>query len=558
MMEKHWIIPPRLPLEAEQVLGEFPPVLRQILYNRGFASSEAALQYIEARTPPNTNPYNLSGIQPAVDRIQLAIQNEEKIAIYGDYDVDGVTATVLLMQVLQRMDADVQGYIPNRFDEGYGLNIEALNTLNSAGISLVITVDCGIRSFAEAEHAFELGMDLIISDHHHPSPQIPRAIAIINPKLPNDGYPEKELAGVGLAYKLACALLGEEACGEWQDLVALGTVADMAPLTGENRALVRAGLNYLRSPHRPGIQALIAVAGLRADRIDASAIGFMLAPRINAAGRLDTALAALELLTTKDIATAANIAQQLEIFNHERQELTREIQSVAEAITIGEEPDAILLFAAHPDFNSGVIGLAASRLCEQYYRPTVIASLGEDFSRASCRSIPEFHITQALDECSDLLEHHGGHAAAAGFTIRNENLPRLKERLMSLAKIQLSSVELRPVLYADIELPLVELKPEILKYLEWLQPTGYGNRSVHFISRNLKVIRSQTVGREKTHLKMSLTDGQIIYDAIAFRQGHWGNRLPASVDILYSFETNEFNGRITLQLNVHDIKPSSL
>jgi single-stranded-DNA-specific exonuclease len=251
------------------------------------------------------------------------------------------------------------------------------------------------------------------------------------------------------------------------------------------------------------------------------------------------------------------LAQQLEIYNRERQELTRQVQVTAEQIAVGEDPGALLLFAAHPDFNPGVIGLAASRLCEQYYRPAIIATRGESLVRASCRSIPEFHITQALDQCAELLEHHGGHAAAAGFTVKIEKLPILLEHLRSIASKSLGTMDLKPVQHADLELPLTELRPEYLVYLDWLQPTGYGNRPAHFVSRNLKIVRSHSVGRDSAHLKMSVTDGRITYDAIAFRQGHWLDHLPGRVDLLYAFERNEYNGRVTLQLNVRDIKPSA-
>ena len=559
-MEKRWLIPPRIPLDVEQALHGFPPVLRQILFNRGYATPEEARRFLEARTPPGTDPLNLSGISLAVERIQFAIRHAEPIAIYGDYDADGVTATALLVQLLNRLGGDVRGYIPNRFDEGYGLNNEALSSLREQGIRLIITVDCGIRSLIEAEHARQLGVDLIISDHHHPSPEIPHAFAVINPKLPGDSYPEKDLAGVGLAYKLACALMGDsgaDSSADLLDLVALGTVADMAPLVGENRALVRAGLEMLRQPRRQGIQSLMGVSGLMPDKINASHISFALGPRLNAAGRLDTALAALNLLLTADLEEAGILSQQLDIYNRERQEITRQIQASAEQMVLSDDPQAWLLFAAHPDFSAVVVGLAASRLCEQYYRPSIIASRGEEFTRASCRSIPEFHITQALDQCADLLEHHGGHAAAAGFTVRNENLDELIKRLRVIANQELGDLDLRPVLQSDMELPLNELKPDLLTYLEWLQPTGYGNRAVHFVSRNLKVTRSQAVGRDSSHLKMAVSDGRITYDAIAFRQGHWLEYLPTHVDLLYEFEMNEYNGRVSLQLNVRDIKPSS-
>jgi single-stranded-DNA-specific exonuclease len=558
-MEKRWLIPPRIPPDAELALQGYPPFLRQILYNRGYGDPEAARGFLDALSPPGTEPFLLSGISHAVDRIKYAIRRQEPVAIYGDYDVDGVTATALLVQVLQRLGADVRGYIPNRFDEGYGLNNEALSNLNSQGIRLVITVDCGIRSLVEAEHAARLGMDLIVSDHHHPAAEIPKALAVINPKLPGESYPEKDLAGVGLAYKLACALACPEdaaAIEETLDLVALGTVADLAPLVGENRYLVRAGLKLLRRPRRQGTMALIGVSGLQPDKIDASHIGFMLGPRLNAAGRLDTALAALDLLLTSDVHKAGNLAQQLDMYNRERQEITRQIQMAAEEIARPSDEDTLLLFAAHPDFNPGVVGLAASRLCEQYYRPSIIGARGEEYTRASCRSIPEFHITQALDQCADLLEHHGGHAAAAGFTVRNEKLGTLLERLQAIAEKELANRDLRPVLDADLELPLSELRPDILTYLEWMQPTGYGNKPVYFVSRNLKVTRSGTVGRDNAHLKMTVTDGRITYPAIAFRQGQWFESLPSHVDLLFAYELNEYNGHASLQLNVRDIKPA--
>ncbi|MCK5315683.1 MAG: single-stranded-DNA-specific exonuclease RecJ, partial [Anaerolineales bacterium] len=433
----------------------------------------------------------------------------------------------------------------------------ALDNLRSDGTRLVITVDCGIRSPQETKHAQDIGLDMIISDHHHPDNELPQAVAVINPKQPQDTYPEKELAGVGLAYKLISALMGNSSDAEsYLDLVALGTVADLAPLVGENRALVRKGLEVLRKPHRQGVMALIGVSGLKPNKIKASDIGFVLGPRLNAAGRLESALAALDLLTSSDVYQAAELAQQLDNQNRERQQITSQIQEQAEKLVLIDDPDALLLFAAHPDFNPGVVGLAASRLTELYYRPAIVAYRGEVLTRASCRSIKEFHITQALDQCADLLERHGGHAAAAGFTVKNENLPALINRLKVIANQELSQLDLRPTLTADVEIPLSDLKPEILDYLEWLQPTGYGNPQAHFVSRNLKVTRSRTVGKDNNHLKFTVTDGRITYDAIAFRQGHWEGLLPSRIDLLYIFETNEYFDRISLQLNVRDIKPT--
>ena len=564
---KQWQIAAALTPEAEESLKDFPQPLRQILFNRGYADKSSALDFLSATPPPSTEPDNLLGMDVAVSRIVSAIAKGEQIAIYGDYDVDGVTATALLVQLLTALSAQVEEYIPNRFDEGYGLNIEALDTLKQRGVKLVVTVDCGVRSIREAEHANELGLDLIITDHHHPGEQLPPALAIINPKQAGDPYPDKNLAGVGIAYKLCLALLvqlrnsGSQLALAFDetlllDLVALGTVADLAPLTAENRSLVRQGLKTIRQPRRQGLQALMGVCGLLPRKIQASDIGFVLGPRLNAAGRLDSALASFDLLTTDSINEAGRLAQQLDNQNRERQRITRDIQARAELIALEEDPDSMLLFATDPDFNPGIVGLVASRLNEQYYRPAIVAHHGETLTRGSCRSIPEFHITEALDKCEALMEHHGGHAAAAGFTVRNENLNELVTRLRSIANEQLSGLDLRPVLQADLEIQLSSLVPEIIEQLEILQPTGYGNPQAVFVSRELKVNDHRLVGKDGSHLKMTVSDGWITYDAIAFRQGHWHADMPLFIDLLYTFEKNEFNGKENLQLNVRDIKAS--
>jgi single-stranded-DNA-specific exonuclease len=570
-LPKRWIVADRISPEVDFELNNYAPVLRQILFNRGYCTKQSAQQFIDASRLEGTQPEKMKGILEAADRIHRAMFNRERIAIYGDYDVDGVTATALLTKILTALGADVTPFIPNRFDEGYGVNNDALLHLHSEGIRLVITVDCGIRSIPEAEYARELNLDLIISDHHSPFTELPPAYCIINPKQPGDTYPQKNLAGVGLAYKLACALTGyadqiSPPDDNWNDprnpnhyldLVALGTVADLAPLTGENRALVKMGLKQLRHPHNQGILSLINVSGLIPETLNAYHIGFMLGPRLNAAGRLDTAMTSLNLLLSDDIQQIGKLAQNLDDQNHERQEITRQIQKHAEEITRSTQQDAFLLFAYHKDFNPGVVGLAASRLCEQYYRPAIVAYQGDEFTRGSCRSIPEFDITAALDTCAELMEHHGGHAAAAGFTIRNERLPELVDHLQKVAQQQLSTLDLRPTLNADMEIPLYELKPAILQYLDWMQPTGNSNDQPIFISRNLAANRKKLVGKDSAHLKMSVTDGVITYDAIAFRQGSWFDHLPERIDLAYTFERNEFNGRYLLQLNVIDIKPSN-
>ncbi len=564
---KRWNISPKLTPQADQALEKFPPILRQLLFNRGYGTDAEARAFLRAEANFDTSPFQMTGMQAAVGRILYALEQREPIAIYGDYDVDGVTATALLVQTLQALGADVRGYIPNRFDEGYGLNNEALTALKEDGVGLVITVDCGIRSPDEAAHARSIGLDLIISDHHQPADLLPSAFALLNPKQAGDAYPDKDLAGVGVAYKLAQALWERFTLGGQQidfnldtllDLVALGTVADLAPLVGENRMLVRKGLQKIRATSRQGLFALANVAEMAIAKTTAVNIGFVLGPRLNAAGRLESALAAFELLTTQDVMLAGQLAQKLDVQNRERQRVTREIQAKAEAMALADDPQAHILFAVDPGFNSGVVGLAASRLVETFYRPAIVGQQSEETTRCSCRSIPEFHITEALDQCADLLVRHGGHAAAAGFTVKNENLSALKECLKRIAAEQLSDQELCPTLVADLEVPLHEMKPEVLKYLEYLQPTGYGNPDAVFVSRNLQVKASRTVGAEAKHLKLSLSDGRVTFDAIGFRLGNLKESLPARIDVMYTFEANEFNGRTSLQLNLKDLKAAGL
>ena len=536
--------------------------MRQLLFNRGIATEDDARPYLEAAVDFDTDPYQLTGMETTVDRLGTAIDRGETIAVYGDYDVDGVTATALLAEFLQSLGGSVHPYIPNRFDEGYGLNREALDSLKADGVSLVITVDCGIRSPDEAMYAREIGVDLIITDHHHPlEGSVPPALAVICPKQTSDQYPDKYLAGVGIAYKIAQALATRRqvpaGTNQLLDLVALGTVADLAPLIGENRMLVRNGLEELRKSRRQGLYSLANVADLAIGRTTASQIGFILGPRLNAAGRLDSAHAALKLLTTNDPQEAGPLAQLLDTQNRQRQTLTRETQELAETLATAEDGNPILLFAADESFSAGVVGLAASRLAEMYYRPAIVASKGAEQTRGSCRSIPEFHITDALDQCADLLVRHGGHAAAAGFTVTNDNLEELRSRLTSLAASKLASQDLRPSLRADVEIKLSELSFDLYRMLADLEPTGYGNPEAVFVSRRARVRTSRAVGAEGRHLKLAFEDERgVTFDAIGFRLGQELKELSAEVDIAYTLEINEYRGRTTLQLNLKDLRPA--
>ncbi len=563
---KRWQIAPRV---SSLVVARFPqlhPLLVQVLYNRGITTPEQADAFL-APTAFVGNPFQMRGMNEAVDRLRRAIRADEAIAVYGDFDADGVTATVLLVQTLRALGAKAKPYIPHRVDEGYGLNRDALQQLKDQGVGVVVTVDCGVRSLDEVAFGKQIGLDMIVTDHHAPGDALPDAFAVINPKQALCKYPTKELSGAGVAFKLAQALLradervplGKERAPISEDalvdLVALGTVADLVPLIGENRALVQRGLERLRQSERPGIQAMFRQAALKPETIDAGSIGYILGPRLNAAGRLESALMAYNLLVTQYPGEADKLAHELEETNRERQRLTGEMTIKARDTVLASAEAGRLLFVVSPDFLEGIVGLIASRLAEEFYRPAVAVRQGEEESRGSARSVSEFNIVAALDQCRDLLVRHGGHAMAAGFTVRNSNLPELHARLTEIATRELAQSDLVPTLNVDAEAALSEMTLTLSKALEQLAPFGYGNREPIFASRDLSVREARVVGTD--HLKLLLSDGQILMDAIAFRQGGWAGNLPPRVDVAFQLEAQTWNGKTRLQLNVKDIKPTT-
>jgi single-stranded-DNA-specific exonuclease len=586
---KHWHICPRA---SESHLARFPDLPRlvvQILYNRGITQPDQVRRFLARQPSDDTDPFQLKGMSEAVARLRQAIQAGELIAIYGDYDADGVTATALMTHSLGALGGKVRPYIPNRFEEGYGLNEDALAQLAQEGVRVVLTVDCGIRSVKEVIHGQQLGLDMILTDHHFIGEQIPPALAVINPKQPDCPYPFKKLAGVGLAFKLAQALAqaiegpgerhSQRTMEDLLDLVALGTVADLAPLTDENRDLVSRGLERLNAAQRLGVQTLMAQAGVRPGNVDASTIGFVLGPRLNAAGRLESALDAYELLATNDDFRASQLAQKLESQNQERQALTQATLEVARVAILEDAVRRPLYLIAEPSFNPGIVGLVSSRLTEEFYRPTLVAQKSEKQTTGSARSIPGFHITRALDECAGLLERYGGHSLAAGFTVENENLPDLETRLLSIAERELAGVELIPSLDIDAKLNLRGIKRrytegllnartagravdetdaglQIMDGLGQLRPFGEGNPVPVFTSEDLEVKGKRLVGADGDHLKLVLHDGKQAWDAIAFRMGNWLDQLPDRVNVAYMLEINEWNNRRRLQLNVKDIQPA--
>ncbi len=571
LQSKRWQIAPQV---DEQQLARYPdlaPLVVQLLHNRRLDDPDPVHDFLAGRATMD-NPFRLKGMSEAVTRLRRAIDKGEQIAVYGDFDADGVTATALLVQTLSALGAQAIPYIPDRVKEGYGLNLDALRKLYSQGVRVVVTVDCGIRSVCEVETASKgpgkKGLDIIITDHHTPLDNLPPALAIINPKQPDCSYPHQNLAGVGLAYKLAQGLLRAQSragrgCDLSEDslldLVALGTVADLAPLQGENRSLVRRGLELMNEVQRPGIMALMADAGLRRGEVNATAIGFRLGPRLNAAGRMDTAMLAYRLLTSMEPLEAKELAGELGKLNRDRQAATEVIVAAAEKQVQADDPDAYFLMAAGEDFQPGIVGLAASRLTEEHYRPAAVVELGKKKSRGSCRSIPEFNITRALDRCADMLIRHGGHAAAAGFTIETQNLNALRQRLQAIAAEKLTGIDLRPTLQIDAEINLEEVSWATHAQMGEIEPCGIDNPQPVLLSPGLKVRDRRAIGKESKHLKLTLSDSRgVAWDAIYFRAGHLLGEIPSRVDAAYTLEANEWNHRKRLQLNIQDLRPTPI
>ena len=572
MMQKEWVVAPPVPQSWLDECRDLHPVLAQILFNRGFENPADAQRFLYEKDL-SEDPYDMKDMAKAVARISQAIAAGESIAVYGDFDADGVTAAALMMQVLQALGGQADVYFPDREKEGYGLNTPALLSLAEQGHRLVITVDCGIRSVDEVHAARQAGLDMIITDHHTIGPEMPPALAVINPQQADcKGSPN--LAGAGVAFMLAKALL----LHRWQndrasypdlrqsdllDLAAIGTVADVAPLDDSlNRRLVAHGLNTINEMRRPGIKALAAIAGLNPGQIKASHIGFVLGPRINAAGRLADARLAYDLLAAASIDEAMAYAQKLDDaqklhkINQKRRELTHQAE-IAIREQVKDAENLPLIFAGDENFHPGIVGLVAGRLAEDYYRPAVVFQRGDEQSRASCRSIPEFNIARALDECADLLVRHGGHAMAAGFTVDNRNIDKLHEQLAQFAAATFDGQNLRPTLRIDQELDLDDLSADLLESIEILEPTGQKNPAAILMSQGLKILNCRTVGKDDKHLKLKFgRHGQAPIDAIGFGLGDWAKKLPSSIDAAYHLEMNEWNGSRRLQMRLLDIRVS--
>jgi len=553
-----WQLPPLV--EAEHLAGSLHPIMAQLLYNRGVTDLAQAEAFLNADERLLCNPFLLPDMDKAVARVYRALLSGETIAIYGDFDADGITATTLLSQGLSSLGGRTIPYIPHRIEEGYGLTVNALQRLYREGVTLVITVDCGISAAAEVETAQSMGLDIVITDHHTVPATMPPAIATVDPKRTDSAYPFPELAGVGVAFKLFQALLQsmgrEEGLDELLDLVALGTVADMCPLLGENRYLVKRGLELLRSPRRLGVRALARCAGLPPGSIDTETISWVLGPRLNAAGRLDHAMISYDLLSTPSEEEAQRLAGLLERKNTQRQRLTEDVLTRARQRLMEMGTTSPLLMDGDRDYPSGVVGIVASRLSDEFYRPIVIFERGDDWSRGSARSIPEFNVIAALTQCSDLLAQFGGHPMAAGFTAATANIPLLQQRLSELAAIQLQGLDLRPLIPIDIELPLPSLSGKTFTLMQQLAPFGCANPLPTFLSRGVKVVDCRSVGSSGEHLKLKLRQDDVTWDGIAFRLGNLVAEVSSNLDIVYNLGVDRWRGEETLQLNILDFNPA--
>lgn len=558
MKYRNWKIPYDAPeIPAELTRAGYAPLLAALLAQRGMRTPEEAGTFLRG-VEHLPDPMLLQDMDRAVARIRRAIQTHEAVAVFGDYDVDGITSTCLLTDYLRRKGVPCHPYIPDRIEEGYGLNTDAIAALCQKGISLIVTVDCGITAIEETAFANAHGIDMVITDHHECSDQaLPDAVAVVDPKRPDSGYPNHGLAGVGVAFKLLCALEGEDctALHDYADLVAIGTVADVMPLTGENRYLVARGLAQINTDPRPGLKALLHECGALEKKVTASTIGFTLAPRINAAGRLGQTIVAAQLLMTQDPAEADRLAADLCALNRERQALEQQIWEEASAIACSYPPRTPIVLASDR-WHQGVIGIAASRLSEEFHLPTIMICFDGDRGKGSCRSFGGFNLYSALSACSEYLEGFGGHALAAGLTIRRENIGRFREALGEYYRD--NPADELPELSCDLRVTDPHLlSMDCIRALDLLEPCGSGNPKPQLCITGVRLVNVTPIGGGR-HLRMHVAKVGYNFECIFFscslsdlpvRPGEW-------VDIAFCPQINEFRGRRSVQLLLTDIRPA--
>jgi single-stranded-DNA-specific exonuclease len=534
------------------------PLIAQLLYNRGVKAEEVDA-FLSSDRRLEGNPFLLPDVSQAVGRVYRALLAREKIAVYGDFDVDGVTATVILVEGLSSLGADVTLYLPDRSSEGHGLKIPALEKIAGQGVGLVITVDCGVTDLLEVERARQMGMDMIITDHHLPLDRLPKAVAVVDPKRQDSIYPHPDLAGAGVAYKLLQALFHgdsrQQGVARFLDLVALATVTDLSPMVGENRYLVKEGLKELNDSSRVGIHEMAKLAGLKLGELSIEDIAWALGPRLNAAGRMDNASTSYQVLTTRSPEEARLLALELEDKNVERQRLSQEGLSRARE-RLSAKLHLPLLMEGDESYPVGIIGLVAGKLVDEFYKPAVIVNIGPELCRGSCRSITEFNMVSALERCQDLVTAFGGHPLAAGFTVPRQNLARLEQRLVELATDQLTHVDLRPQLVVDAEIPLAKLGGDTFNLIQELGPFGRGNPQPTFLTRQIEVLECRNFGSRNEWLQLKLRQDNVTWRAVDFESRKRREEIPSSIDIIYRLEKSRWNAEQVLSLNLLDFTSS--
>ena len=572
MLSKRWEVAsgnPRLEDKLAVAL-QLRPLQARLLANRGITSIDGARAFLTPALQQLHDPFAMHGMGDAVERLVRSLHVQEPMAIYGDYDVDGITATAVLSWFFRDIGIPVPYYLPHRMREGYGLNSEAVRRLAQQGTRVLITVDCGITGHTEVQLAKSLGMDVIVTDHHQVPPDLPAAVAVLNPHQPACPYPAKELAGVGIAFKLVMALrarLRHEA--RWAtrlpnlrrhlDLVALGTIADVAPLIGENRILVRHGLQALTRSDKLGVQALKQVGRLGGQEIGPRQVGFTLAPRLNAAGRLAAAQAGVELLLSDDMARASELAQYLDTVNRERQAVQAQIYEEAKAAidSDGGMNGRWAIVLASERWHPGVVGIVASKLVEEYGRPTVLIGLEGSAGKGSGRSIAAFHLYRALEVCQQHLAGFGGHEHAAGIRIERTQVPAFRDALNRVASAQLTAEDGAPLLAIDAEVRLDEIDESLLDYIARLEPFGEGNPPPVLVARGAEVVGAPAlVGQEQQHLRLTLRQGNASIRAIGFGMGkQLAQAKSGKLDIVFTPQRHVWNDRVERQLVLKDFKP---
>ena len=532
-------------------------LLASILVNRGIIDGEKINVFLNPTRKDFYNPFLMPDMEIAVKRIVKAIENKEKIMIYGDYDADGITSITVLKKYLNEIGLKTGEYIPNRLNEGYGLNKDAISKIYNDGYKLMITVDCGISGLEEVEYANSLGIEIIITDHHEPAEKLPEAIAVIDAKRKDNKYPFNQLAGVGVVFKLIQAIskelkLEEKEYLKYLDLVCIGTISDIVPLVDENRVIAKLGLKLIEKTKNIGLKTLLNIADLK--KIDSNAISFGVAPRINACGRMGFQEEALQLFLTEDSGEATKIAKRLVQFNQERQAKEKQIfEEVIEKIE-KDDKDKKCIVLAEENWHHGVIGIVASKITEIYYKPSILICLEGDKGKGSGRSVPGFDLYTALTKCSDYIEKFGGHSMAIGITIKKENFEKLKETIEKYAQ-ESNISDIMPIINIDKEINLKNINIEEVKSLELLEPFGEANKMPLFLLRNLKIdsIRALSGGK---HLKLTLKQDNNIVDAIGFNMGDLSKEylLGDKVDVVGTIEINSFGNKENIQINLKDIR----